>query len=409
MPFINPEDKGIKFSSVPEGSDGLVDCSFLSEEDRCVGFSVSAASTGNDIWGGANGTITLTVTGGATPYTYSWSNGSTDKDLTGLSADTYTVTVTDANGCAVSVSVAVAELATQPQSSPSQRVHFSAMFMGGLKTTIIKSAQGPSEPTRAINLPLIGSEERNWYQGGIETWWKANTHQDGSETGADYDHSAEYIVDNSALNIENSQSGNWHGSEIDDFIEEGSYPNISLALPNSIMQQDYSGPILKSFYVPEGTRLRMYYDPNYQNLGLDVVGPVLAYAWLSAQDNPDNGKLIPFHSRLTTSQVVNPYTDGLGLNYNNCIVLYNIFGRNISFLGVPFIGDGSMKVDYDHAPVSHVLPAGTQSLSSWMDTYVSLGFGSGEEAYRAWSEDSSWHLIYLLFAGQIWKEWRHLP
>lgn len=44
--------------------------------------------------GGADGSINLTVTGSST-YTYSWSNGATTQNLTGLSAGTYIVTVTD--------------------------------------------------------------------------------------------------------------------------------------------------------------------------------------------------------------------------------------------------------------------------------------------------------------------------
>lgn len=55
-------------------------------------------------FGGANGAIDLTVTGGALPYTFDWdSDGTGDnndpEDLAGLDADTYSVTVTDANGC----------------------------------------------------------------------------------------------------------------------------------------------------------------------------------------------------------------------------------------------------------------------------------------------------------------------
>ncbi len=52
---------------------------------------------------GCNGDLTGAASavpnGGVSPYTYLWSNGSTDSTLTGLPAGTYTVTVTDGNSC----------------------------------------------------------------------------------------------------------------------------------------------------------------------------------------------------------------------------------------------------------------------------------------------------------------------
>ncbi|HXH99537.1 MAG TPA: gliding motility-associated C-terminal domain-containing protein, partial [Sphingobacteriaceae bacterium] len=50
-------------------------------------------------FGSANGSITVTVSGGTGAYTYSWSNGATTEDLTGVTAGNYTLTVIDANGC----------------------------------------------------------------------------------------------------------------------------------------------------------------------------------------------------------------------------------------------------------------------------------------------------------------------
>jgi gliding motility-associated-like protein len=72
--------------------------------------TLTEVHTNVSCFGGANGTVNLTVSGGTGPYTYSWSNGSPTEDLNGLSAGVFTVTVTDANGCSAQLSVTI----TQP-------------------------------------------------------------------------------------------------------------------------------------------------------------------------------------------------------------------------------------------------------------------------------------------------------
>src|SRR5205085_538278 len=57
--------------------------------------------------GNANGSIDITVTGGTTPYTYSWSNISTTEDISNVAANTYTITVTDNNGCVATQAVTI--------------------------------------------------------------------------------------------------------------------------------------------------------------------------------------------------------------------------------------------------------------------------------------------------------------
>lgn len=46
-----------------------------------------------------DGSIDVTITAGAAPISFSWSNGATTEDLSGLGVGTYTVTITDANNC----------------------------------------------------------------------------------------------------------------------------------------------------------------------------------------------------------------------------------------------------------------------------------------------------------------------
>lgn len=56
-----------------------------------------------------DGGASVNQTGGTGPYTYLWSNSTTDSLITGVGAGTYSVTVTDANGCFDSASVTIAE------------------------------------------------------------------------------------------------------------------------------------------------------------------------------------------------------------------------------------------------------------------------------------------------------------
>lgn len=65
-------------------------------------FELTASITSSinvSCFGGSNGSINLTASGGTSPYTYLWSNGQTTKDITNLIAGNYSVTVTDSKGC----------------------------------------------------------------------------------------------------------------------------------------------------------------------------------------------------------------------------------------------------------------------------------------------------------------------
>ena len=59
--------------------------------------------------GVCDGAADLTVTGGTTPYTFSWSNGPTTEDISVLCADTFNLAVTDSNGCTISDLVIINE------------------------------------------------------------------------------------------------------------------------------------------------------------------------------------------------------------------------------------------------------------------------------------------------------------
>lgn len=72
-----------------------------------------STSSSNISCNGANdGTINVISSGGTSPYSYEWNNGSTSSGLSGLTAGNYFVTVTDASGCTATDEVTLTEPAT---------------------------------------------------------------------------------------------------------------------------------------------------------------------------------------------------------------------------------------------------------------------------------------------------------
>ena len=76
--------------------------------------SLSSATYGPSAYnvscfGGTDGSITATPSGGTSPYTYQWSNGGTTQTISSLTASFYAVTVTDNNGVTATRGVTLRE------------------------------------------------------------------------------------------------------------------------------------------------------------------------------------------------------------------------------------------------------------------------------------------------------------
>ena len=79
----------------------------ISEPDAITSASLETSISCN---GAADGSISVTVSGGTTPYTYAWSNSlSAGTVHTGLGAGTYNLTVTDGNSCVENFSYTIDE------------------------------------------------------------------------------------------------------------------------------------------------------------------------------------------------------------------------------------------------------------------------------------------------------------
>ncbi len=94
-----------------------------------------------------DGTLSITVSGGATPYNIEWSNMMNGATLTGIGAGTYTVTITDNEGCTISSFYEMTEPDTITSNSfVSDFNGFGVTCIGGNDGFINVSASGGSPP-----------------------------------------------------------------------------------------------------------------------------------------------------------------------------------------------------------------------------------------------------------------------
>jgi hypothetical protein len=93
--------------------------------------------------GGSNGSVTVSASGGTSPYTYSWSNGKTTASCTGLGAGSYTVTVYDSNGCWKALVATITQPSAINVNTTSQT---NASCNGGNNGSVTVSASGGTSP-----------------------------------------------------------------------------------------------------------------------------------------------------------------------------------------------------------------------------------------------------------------------
>jgi gliding motility-associated-like protein len=96
----------------------------------------SIVKTDVSCFGGNNGSITLTVTGGANPYGFNWNNGQfTTKDIQGLVPGHYVVVVADNNGCTVADSADITAPPLLTGNTAVTRCVSDSFFVGGAYQT----------------------------------------------------------------------------------------------------------------------------------------------------------------------------------------------------------------------------------------------------------------------------------
>ncbi|MCD0470461.1 T9SS type A sorting domain-containing protein [Flavobacterium sp. JAS] len=101
--------------------------------------SATTASTDVSCFSGANGTASVTVSGGSPGYSYSWAPSGGSADIaTGLSAGNYTCTITDSKGCTLIKPITVGT----PATISATEVHTDVSCNGGATGSATVTASG---------------------------------------------------------------------------------------------------------------------------------------------------------------------------------------------------------------------------------------------------------------------------
>lgn len=104
-----------------------------------------------------NGSITTSVTGGISPYTYLWNSGQTTLNLSTLGGNTYNITVTDANACTKQNSTALNEPESNDwATSGNLGINPSSRFIGTTDTSSIAFRTNNNEAMRIKNNGNVG-------------------------------------------------------------------------------------------------------------------------------------------------------------------------------------------------------------------------------------------------------------
>jgi hypothetical protein len=147
------------------------------------GMNISASVTNVSCKSSSTGSVNLSVNGGSSPYSYSWTGGATTQDISNKPAGTYNVTITDHNGCSVTKTYTITEPATALSISA---VVSNVSCKGGDNGAIDLSVAGGNGPyTYNWNLGSSNSSNNNCYNWWW--WWCNNNCNNNNNTASTQD------------------------------------------------------------------------------------------------------------------------------------------------------------------------------------------------------------------------------
>jgi PKD repeat protein len=163
-PFISGLAAGTYSVTVSDASSCTDSATFTLVQSGLVMITMNPT---DNFCSGLGASINTSIAGGATPYTYSWSNGATTPAITNLPTGSYSVTVTDANGCSQNSSVAVTSIANGPSVMTTQT---NVTCFGANDGTVNMSITGGNLPYAVFWSPLnISAQNLNSLAAGSYT------------------------------------------------------------------------------------------------------------------------------------------------------------------------------------------------------------------------------------------------
>ena len=131
-------------SDIKHGVRMGIDSIYIKKLNPCTNHMLSITLKENNVecFGDSTGSILSNVSGGTAPYTYSWDNGGSTPNISGLVSGTYSLTVTDDNGCVQSSSI---QLNQSPQIVVSEDVNDVLCY--GLNSGSIELVVSGGSPT----------------------------------------------------------------------------------------------------------------------------------------------------------------------------------------------------------------------------------------------------------------------
>ncbi len=118
-PYSYSWDNGSTTKNISNTTAGIYSCTITDNKGCEVvseyeitepdAISITETLTNPTCWGYANGSISMDIIGGTSPYNFEWNNGSSSQNISSLIDGEYSCSVSDDNGCTESVSYTLIE------------------------------------------------------------------------------------------------------------------------------------------------------------------------------------------------------------------------------------------------------------------------------------------------------------